>query len=111
MHTSSNMSRWSTIQLKTRDSVRAQHHENIGVLMWDTMVIQSSYAGVYDVRMMSRALSFLAEDAVYSLAKHQLGLLRWHWGKMLHNDTCHKLPPVPIKRFVVAFSDASLTHM
>ena len=60
---------------------------------------------------MSRALSFLAEDAVYSLTKHQLGLLRWHWGRMLLNDTCHKLPPVPIKRFVVGFSDASLTHM
>ena len=41
MHTSSNMSRWSTIQLKTRDSVR-NIMKIIGVLMWDTMVAQSS---------------------------------------------------------------------
>ena len=108
-HAESNIARWRVLETVSPTTVR-DIKRVIGVIMWDTMVTQSSFASVYDVRMIAKEISHQSEESFYKLKSEDLKLLSMHVVRILSNKRSCALPPIPISHLVLAFSDASSTH-
>ena len=109
-HSLENIKKWSLLQPLTCQTVQEVQHI-IGVIMWDTLVRNAPFASVYDIHTLGRAVFNKQTRDKHGLSKDQLVLLLNAFIQVLQNCENSRVCPKAINDYVIAFSDASLSHL